>query len=152
MNVIDSTSLGLLLPHCTRSVQEGMKPPLWKLRLPFAGFSIYANIHIQVIIMINEKKTYVASSDWRHLLSVSKQSLAGEILADHAASMLSERSLSVMRKLFAHPSINSRYFAVDNSDTYSMKTRTAASGDSRNGPSTCPQSYNQGTRRRRHWR
>jgi alkylresorcinol/alkylpyrone synthase len=79
--------------------------------------SIYANIHIQVIIMINEKKTYVASLGLATPPFRVQQSLAGEILADHAASMLSERSLSVMRKLFAHPSINSRYFAVDNSDT-----------------------------------
>jgi alkylresorcinol/alkylpyrone synthase len=67
--------------------------------------------------MINEKKTYVASLGLATPPFRVQQSLAGEILADHAASMLSERSLSVMRKLFAHPSINSRYFAVDNSDT-----------------------------------
>ena len=67
--------------------------------------------------MINEKKTYVASLGLATPPFRVQQSLAGEILADHAASMLSERSLSIMRKLFAHPSINSRYFAVDNSDT-----------------------------------
>jgi predicted naringenin-chalcone synthase len=67
--------------------------------------------------MIEGKKTYIASLGLATPPFRVDQSLAGEILADHAASMLNERSLSIMRKLFAHPSINSRYFAVDNSDT-----------------------------------
>ncbi|HTZ18648.1 MAG TPA: type III polyketide synthase [Dissulfurispiraceae bacterium] len=46
-----------------------------------------------------------------------EQRISGKILADRTAHMLSERSISVMRKLFAHPSISSRCFAVDDSET-----------------------------------
>jgi predicted naringenin-chalcone synthase len=79
--------------------------------------SIYRDIHIQVTLVTNGTKAYVASIGLATPPFRIDQSLAGEILEDHAASMLSERSLSIMRKLFAHPSINSRYFAVDDSET-----------------------------------
>jgi len=70
-----------------------------------------------VTILINGEKAYITSLGLATPPFRVDQSLAGEILADHAASMLSERSLSIMRKLFAHPSINSRYFAVDDYET-----------------------------------
>ena len=68
-------------------------------------------------LVTNGTKAYVASIGLATPPFRIDQSLAGEILEDHAASMLSERSLSIMRKLFAHPSINSRYFAVDDYET-----------------------------------
>jgi alkylresorcinol/alkylpyrone synthase len=79
--------------------------------------SIYRDIHVQVTLVTNGTKAYVASIGLATPPFRIDQSLAGEILEDHAASMLSERSLSIMRKLFAHPSINSRYFAVDDYET-----------------------------------
>lgn len=68
-------------------------------------------------ILTNGEKAYITSLGLATPPFRVDQSLAGEILADHATHMLSERSLSIMRKLFAHPSINSRYFAVDDSET-----------------------------------
>ncbi len=67
--------------------------------------------------MINGKKTYISSLGLATPPFRVEQSLAGEILADHTANMLSTRSLSIMRKLFAHPSISSRSFAVEDSQT-----------------------------------
>ncbi|HMK57351.1 MAG TPA: type III polyketide synthase [Dissulfurispiraceae bacterium] len=43
------------------------------------------------------------------------QEAAGQILEARTGHLLSDRSLSVMRKLFEHPSINSRSFAVSDS-------------------------------------
>jgi len=74
---------------------------------------IYGDIHIQVTIVTDGKKTYIASLGLATPPFRIDQSVAGEILANHTANMLSARSLSIMQKLFAHPSINSRCFAVD---------------------------------------
>ncbi len=67
--------------------------------------------------MINGQKTYIASLGLATPPFQVEQTVAGEILEAHAGHELSDRSLSVMRKLFAHPSINSRSFAVEDSDT-----------------------------------
>ncbi len=67
--------------------------------------------------MTNGRKSYIASLGLATPPFRVDQGLAGEILVDRTAAMLSDRSISVMRKLFAHPSIRSRSFAVENSDT-----------------------------------
>ncbi len=79
--------------------------------------SIYRDIHIQVTVVTNGEKTYIASLGLATPPFRVDQRLAGEILADHSANMLSDRGLSVMRKLFEHPSIKSRSFAVDDTET-----------------------------------
>jgi predicted naringenin-chalcone synthase len=67
--------------------------------------------------VINGQKTYIASLGLATPPYRVEQTLAGEILEANAGHELSERSLTVMRKLFAHPSINSRSFAVEDSET-----------------------------------
>ena len=67
--------------------------------------------------MINREKTYIASLGLATPPFNVEQTLTGEILEANAGHELSERSLSVMRKLFAHPSINSRCFAFEDSET-----------------------------------
>ena len=67
--------------------------------------------------MINKQKTYIASVGLAIPPLRVEQILAGEMLEAHTKHELSERSLYVMRKLFAHPSISSRSFAIDDSET-----------------------------------
>jgi predicted naringenin-chalcone synthase len=70
-----------------------------------------------VTVVINGKKTYIASLGLATPPFRVDQCLAGQILADRSANMLSERSIFVMSKLFAHPSIRSRSFAVNDAAT-----------------------------------
>ena len=67
--------------------------------------------------MVNGRKTYIASLGLATPPFQVAQTLAGEILETHAGHVLSDRSRSVMRQLFAHPSIRSRSLAVDDSET-----------------------------------
>ena len=46
------------------------------------------------------------------------QSVAGETLLRHAAGRLRPRSVSLSRKLFAHPSIRKRHFAIDSPEEF----------------------------------
>lgn len=68
-------------------------------------------------MVIRGQKTFIASLGLATPPFHIGQDLAGEILEAHAGRELSGRSLSVMRKLFAHPSIGSRSFAVEDSET-----------------------------------
>lgn len=51
-----------------------------------------------------------------------EQKLAGEILSAHCAGKISPRSLALLRKLFVHPSIKYRSYAVDDSETIFRET------------------------------
>ena len=48
----------------------------------------------------------------------ASQPLAGETLLRHAAGKLRPRSVSLSRKLFAHPSIRKRHFAIDSPEVF----------------------------------
>jgi predicted naringenin-chalcone synthase len=67
--------------------------------------------------MINGSRAYISSPGLATPPFHVTQNMAGEILEMRTGHALSDRSLSVMRKLFAHPSISSRSFAVEDSET-----------------------------------
>jgi len=67
--------------------------------------------------VIKGEKTYISSLGLATPHFEVKQNVAGEILEAHTRHILSDRSRSVMQKLFAHPSINSRSFALDDSQS-----------------------------------
>ncbi len=68
-------------------------------------------------VVTNSKNAYIASLGLATPTFRVNQEFAGEILTKNTAHLLGERSLAVMRKLFSHPSISSRCFAVDDSET-----------------------------------
>jgi hypothetical protein len=83
--------------------------------------------------VINREKTYIASLGLATPPFNVEQTLTGEILEANAGHELSERSLSVMRKLFAHPSINSRCFAFEDSETVFKESSDSRIGSLRDG-------------------
>jgi predicted naringenin-chalcone synthase len=48
----------------------------------------------------------------------AEQSVAGETILRHAAGSLRPRSVTLSRKLFAHPSIRKRHFAIDSPEAF----------------------------------
>ena len=63
------------------------------------------------------KKAFIASVATAVPSFAMNQAHAGEYLLEHYAGNLSTRSLALTRKLFSHPSISKRHFAIQDPDT-----------------------------------